>query len=246
MKPTQQLSVIVSMLAWASAAQADPVGLESLMGSTLYEQAVFADAYVGAAAGPGTDTVFGNILANAYVDMGANTHVNGNIRSNSYIITGDSATVVGNTLAVNATTVGPSSVVFGDVQAGDDVTLGPSAQVVGTVQYGGAIIIGPGATSGTQSQNTSVPVIADEHQAVVHAQQTLDAMTGGEVLAAGVLALDTTFTAGVYDVPGFLNVAAGRTITLDAQGEDNAFIFNVGGYLTISAGVNVVVVNGML
>jgi hypothetical protein len=229
MKSTKQLLGTVSLLAATSvlvatsSAQADPVDLESLLGPTLYEQSIFA---------------------NTYVSTGASSTISGSIQTGTYLTTGDSAMIAGDTLAVGATTLGASSAVSGNLQSGTAVTFGASAQVIGTVQYGSDVTNGAGSTSGTQTQNTTAPVIAAEQQGVVDAQETLDAMTPDLVLASGNIATDITFTPGVYDVAGLLTVTANKTITLDAQGQDSEFIFNIGNYLTFGAGVNIVVENG--
>lgn len=250
MNPTRHLLLTAFLLAAASGAQAGNDRLETLLGPTLFEQAVFANTYVSAGAGDGLpigaghETVYGNILANSYVALGASSRVTGSIQSGSDLTTGSSAIILGNASAVGATTLGASSAVSGNLRSGDAVTLGASAQVVGTVHYGSAITNEAGVTSGAQFSDTPPPVVADAHQGVVDAQSRLDAMTGGTLLATGDIAADTTFTPGVYDVPGLLSVTAGTTITLDAQGQDGEFVFNVETYLVFGAGVDVVVENG--
>jgi UDP-3-O-[3-hydroxymyristoyl] glucosamine N-acyltransferase len=235
------------MLATVSGAHATPIDLQSLMGPTLYEQAIFSNTYVSAAAGSGTETVYGNIAANTHIVLGANTLVTGNVRSGTYLTTGDGATVGGNVLTVAATTVGANSVISGNVQSGAAVTLGVDSQVVGTVQATAAITLGAGATSGPQTLGAPAPVLANEHQGLLDAQDSLvalDALTGPGALSAGILAADTTFTAGVYSVNGFVTVAADKTISLDAQGQDSEFIFNIHNYLSLGAGVKVIILNG--
>ncbi|MFT6159810.1 MAG: hypothetical protein ACJAZO_001349 [Myxococcota bacterium] len=170
--------------------------------------------------------------------------VTGSIQPGSNLTTGDSATIAGNALALGATTLCASSAVEGNRQSGAAVTLGASAQVAGTVQYGSTIANGAFATCGTHTQRATGAVLVDQRQGVLDAQSALDAMTGGEALATGNISTDTTLTAGIYDVPGLLTVTANTTITLDAQGQDRAFIFNIDNYLTFGAGVNSVVENG--
>jgi hypothetical protein len=240
--------------------QAGTVALQSAMGARLYGQAVFANTYVTAGAGAetgvgaesgampeigeGNERVYGSILANSNVTMGAGSTVTGSIQAGIDLTTGDSATVAGSTLAAGGTTLGASSAVAGTLQSGTAVTLGAHAEVGGTVEYGSVVANGASATSGTQTQAMVMATLVDEHQGVVDAQTALSAMTGGATLSSGSIITDTTFTAGVYNIPGSLTVTANKTITLDAQGQDSEFIFNVGNYLTFGAGVNVVVVNG--
>jgi hypothetical protein len=220
------------------------IDLQGLMGPVLYEQAVFANTYVSAGAGTGSEMVHGNILANTYVTTGAGSTVDGSVQTGTILTTGASATVSGDTLAVGPTTLGASSVVEGDVRSGTAVTLGAGGQVGGTTEYGTTITNGAGAISGAEVLNTTAPVVIDESQDVSDAQDTLDAMTSTVVLTPGNIATDTTFTAGIYEVAGLLTVTANKTITLDAEGQDSLFVFNVGSYLTFGADVNVVVVNG--
>lgn len=137
-------------------------------------------------------------------------------------------------------TMGANSSVWGDIQAGTAVTLGASAEVDGAIKYGTNITYGADAISLGHAE-----AIAYDYQGIIDAQSALDAMTTTAVLVSGDIATDVTFGAGVYDVPGLLTVTAGKTITLDAAGQENSsFIFNISGYLTFGSDVNVVVING--
>ncbi|MFT5098228.1 MAG: LruC domain-containing protein [Planctomycetaceae bacterium] len=229
--------LLIAMLCVAAGTQAT-VGLLS---GTLNDQTVFAHTYVTLGAGGGQE-IYGNVLANHDVTIGAIGNISGNTQSRA-LTTGDSATIGGNALTSAASTIGASSIVSGNLQSGSAITLGANANVAGTVEYGTAITNGAGATSGTQTQNTTAPVIADEHLGVTAAQSALDAMAGGSVLATGNIATNTTFTAGVYDVTGLLSTTADITITLDAQGQDSAFVFNISGYLSFGAGTVIDVIN---
>jgi cytoskeletal protein CcmA (bactofilin family) len=213
--------------------------------TTLPEQTVFANTYVSAGAGStGGETIYGNILANTYVTMGAGSTVTGDIQTGTILTTGDSATVEGSTLASGASTLGASSTV-NTLQSGTAVTLGASSQVNGLLEYGAVVTYGASATSGSDVQNTTVPVIIDEHQGVLDAQYALNNLTGGTTIVPGDIAVDTTFYPGVYHVNGLLSVTAGVTLTLDTQGDPDAeFIFNFSNYLSFGAGVNVVVIGG--
>jgi hypothetical protein len=126
-------------------------------------------------------------------------NVSGNTQSRA-LTTGDSATIGGNALTSGASTLGSNSVLSGNLYSASAITFGAGATVADTVQYGAVITNGDGATSGTQTQTTTAPVMADEHLVVTAAQNALDAMAGGTVLATGNIATSTAFTAGVYDV----------------------------------------------
>lgn len=227
------------MVSVASGAQAATV---DLLGGILNDQTVFAHTYVTSGTGGGQE-IYGNVLASQDVTIGASGNVYGNIQSRD-LTTGDSATIGGNALTSGDSTLGANSVFSSNLQSGGAITLGANANVDGTVQYGTVVTNGAGATSGTQSQNTTAPVIADEHLGVTAAQSALDAMAGGSALATGNIAANTTFTAGVYDVTGLLSTTAGITVALDAQGRDSAFIFNISSYLSFGAGTVIDVING--
>lgn len=229
-------ALLIAMLCFAAGAQA-----VSLLSGTLNDQTVFAHTYVTSGAGGGQE-IYGNVLANHDVTIGALGNVSGNTQSRA-LTTGDSATIGGNALTSAASTIGANSILSGNLQSGGAITLGANAAVAGTVQYGTVITNGAGATSGSQTQNSTVPVIADEHLGVIAAQSALNAMVGGNALATGNIATNTTFTAGVYDVTGLLSTTAGITITLDAEGQDSAFVFNVSGYLSFGAGTVIQVIN---
>jgi cytoskeletal protein CcmA (bactofilin family) len=216
--------------------------------TTLPAQTVFANTYVSAgASSAGGETIYGNILANTYVTMGADSTVTGDIQTGTILTTGDSATVEGSTLAAGASTLGASSKVYTDLQSGTAVTLGASSQVLGELEYGTVVTYGANATSNPGVNNTTVPVIIDEHQGVLDTQLVLNSMMGGNNIAPVDIAAGTTYTPGVYYVNGLLTVTAGVTLTLDAQNLEAAdFIFNISNYLTFGAGVNVKVkvING--
>jgi hypothetical protein len=184
------------------------------------------------------------IFANTYVSAGTTATINGSVVAGTYFTTGVSAVVNGDTLAGAATTLGASSSFSGDLRSGAAVTLGADATVAGDLQFGTTVTFGAGATSGSQAQNTAVPNTTDDQQDVIAEQNSLTLMTADVVLPTGNIATDVTFTAGVYEVPGLLTFTAAKTITLDAEGQDSEFIFNIGNYLSFGAGVEVVVVNG--
>jgi predicted acyltransferase (DUF342 family) len=247
MKYTKHAIIAVTMLTvgsglavW-SGVQASTV---ELLSGSLNNQTVFANTYVSVGAVIDNQTINGNVLANQAVTIGAGGKITGNIQTGAALTTGDSAIITGNTVSGAASSIGANSMISGTLQSGAAVTLGANSQVLGTIEYIAAITNGDGATSGLQTQSSSSPVIVDEHTGVLAAQSALGNMTGELLTASSSLTTDTLFTAGVYDVPGYLTTAADVTITLDAQGQDSAFIFNVGTYMTLGAGTVVQVING--
>jgi cytoskeletal protein CcmA (bactofilin family) len=255
--------LFISMFSAISGAQAASVGL---LGGSLNDQTVFAHTYV--TSGAGTDTVGngwtvnGNVLADLDITIGASSSVTGSTQSRD-LTTGDAAVISGNattsaasTLGANATvsgnlqsgtivSTGANATVSGNLQSGSAVTLGAGAAVAGTLDYGTAITNGAGASSGTQTQTSfAAPIIASESSNVSLAQSTLNAMTGGTTLTSGNIATGQTFTSGVYDVDGLLTTTADITLTLDAEGQDGDFIFNISNYLAFGAGTVIEVVNG--
>ncbi|MFT5201109.1 MAG: hypothetical protein ACI9C1_000477 [Candidatus Aldehydirespiratoraceae bacterium] len=190
--------------------------------------------------------VFDNaIFANSYVTVAAQTPITGDILAGGYLTIGANSPIVGDTVAVAATTLGESVELTGNVRSGAATTLGANATVSGNIESGAATVFGAGASSGSTSTGTTAPDVSVAQQAVSDARGALALMAPDEVLTPGNIAADVTYTAGVHKVTGFLTVAAGVTITLDAENQDGAeFVFNVSDYLVFGANAKVVIVNG--
>jgi hypothetical protein len=140
-------------------------------------------------------------------------------------------------------TGGANSTINGNVLAGTATTLGAGATVDGDLQYGTAITLGAGASATSSGLSTAV-IIAEVQTDVANAQSVLNGLPSTPLLP-GNIATHTTFKAGVYSVVGLKSVAAGVTITLDAENNADAeFIFNISSYLTFGANVKVEVING--
>jgi cytoskeletal protein CcmA (bactofilin family) len=229
--------LFVSMFSIASGAQA----VTLLLGGSLDDQTVFANTYVTSGAG-GFQTIYGNVLANQDITIGASGEVTGSTQSRD-LTTGAGGLIGVDVLTSGDSTLGASSIVSGNLQSGGAVTLGASAGVTGTVQYGTVITNGAGATSGSQTQNTTAPVIANESAGVSTAQNTLNSLATTSTIAPGDIAVSTTFLPGVYNVGGLLSTTAGITLTLDATGGGD-FVFNVDNYLSFGANTVINVVGG--
>jgi len=181
----------------------------------------------------------------ATVDLFTSTLNDQTIFANTYVTVGAHSSdqkVNGNILANQAVTTGAGSVISGDIESGAAVTLGANSHVSGTVGYSAAVTNGAGSSSGVQTQNTTSSGVIDEHQGVIDAQSALDGMSAGTTLDS--MTEDIVLSSGVYNVPGYLTTAADVTITLDAENQDGAFIFNISTYLSFGAGTVVEVING--
>jgi predicted acyltransferase (DUF342 family) len=197
--------------------------------------------------------VSGNVTTSGDTSIGANATVSGDLKSINTTL-GAHATVSGNVVTVADSTLGATALVSGSLLSGAAATIGANATVVGTVDHGGILTLSANNTStGTISSGAATPaatVIADEHLGVSAAQTALAGMTPNFTIATGNLTdayaannLANPFTAGVYKVNGLLTTTAHITLTLDAQGVDSDFIFNVDNYLTFGAGSIINVIN---
>jgi predicted acyltransferase (DUF342 family) len=192
--------------------------------------------------------VFGqSIFANSYVTLGANSTSSCDVSSGAATTLGEGAIVNGSILAEAATTLGADALVNGNVDSGAATSLGANSTIDGAVSSGAATTYGAGANVNWRTYNnltlatyaTPSPVTQD----VIDAQAFLSGLEPDLVLIPGNIAADVTFSPGVYEVAGPLSVSAGTTITLDAEGKAGVFIFNISGYLSFGAGVNVVMIN---
>jgi predicted acyltransferase (DUF342 family) len=193
---------------------------------------------------PTDQVINGSIFASEALTIGAGTQIFGNVEAGAAVTTGDSAIISGSSVSVAASTIGANSVISGNIRSGAAVTLGANSEVVGTVEYAAAITNGAGSSTGAQTQNTTPPVLSDEHLVGIETQSALDAMTAGTIITGSNITTDTIFSAGVYDVPGYLTTAADVTLILDAQNHDSVFIFNINTYVSFGAGTVVEVING--
>lgn len=197
--------------------------------------------------------ISGNVTTSGDSTIGAYATVSGELKSVDTTL-GAHATVSGNVVTTADITLGDTAKIDGNLHSGVAVTLGANAKVAGTLQHGGALVVSGSATPPIVIAFTGTPpatVIADEHQGVLDAQAALAAMVG-TTIAPGDLNdayadanLLNPFMAGVYNVNGLLTTTAGITLTLDANHQDSAFIFNVSNYLSFGAGTIIDVINAI-
>jgi predicted acyltransferase (DUF342 family) len=165
------------------------------------------------------------------VELGALARVGGSAKAGTALTLGDSAVVVENaTAATGPLTLGANSTVSGDVMAGTSITIAADASV------GGA------TTSGYATPFTTDPrgEIDNQKGQINRAQVALRRM-GGSSLAT-TMTTDTVLTGGIYHATA-LTTTAGITITLDDEGQGNAFVFNIDGYLAFGASTTIKVIN---
>lgn len=256
-----KLLTFISMFSVAPGAQAVPF---DLLSGTLNQQTVFAYAAVTSGA---NSIIWGNVLANTAVSIGAVGATNaavrgGNVQTGTAFTNGAFATIEGNVTASTASTLGANANVSGNLDSGAAVTLGANENVDDNVQSSAAVTLGAGstvggtvkagttitnlagATSGLQSQTVpfAAPVITDEAAGVTAAQNTLNAMAGTPQSAVAI-GVDKTYFAGVYTAAS-MTTLANVEISLDANNMVSDFIFNIGGGLTFGAGNLVTIING--
>jgi hypothetical protein len=206
-----------------------------------------------------------------YVTMGAGTNVGGNVQSASAAATladgsvvngdletgaastigADDATVRGHVYSGTASTFGASSIVNGDLFVGTTATLGAGTFVGGNIESGANVVRGAGDTViGTIQQDLaltagySAPAVIDQTTQIADAQLTLKNMGTGTVLNSVTFGTNNeTLTAGIYSTADYLTIAGGKTLTLDGEGVDSIFIFNISNYLTFAAAARVELIN---
>jgi hypothetical protein len=203
------------------------------------------------------------VIAGTYVTAGAGATIGGAVLAGTYMTAGAGVTIEGDTAAVTATTFGAGSVVAipaipaipVKVRSGTATTLGANVTItnkVGTpVLSGTAITLGAGASvpGGIKSNDPFIAATlarkatqAQSH--IAGAQGFLGGTRSHDIPhIPGNIAANRTLTAGTYAIPGLLTVAANTIITLDAQGQDSVFRFNISSYLTFGAGSTVKVIN---
>jgi hypothetical protein len=215
---TVSLLATVALLAPSAVAQST---VESVMDANMFRQSVFAQGYV---------------------TLGASTVVNGHVWVGAATTIGANADVDGTVVSGAATTLGTDVLLFGDVRSGAATTLGAGAIVAGTVVSGGATTLGSGAIKGTVSLAPSSaldPVIGE----LELAQSFLSELAPNFEKSTHNVGANETWYSGVHEITGAMSVSAGKTITLDAQGNDEDFIINVSGYVSFGSGVHVVIDN---
>ncbi len=184
----------------------------------------------------GADAVVGgNVSAGTVVTSGAGSNVGGYIQAGTTASTGVTGSVGGSVFSGTTAGTGANSTVGGDIEAGTTYTAGAGAIVNGGINDQLSLV--PGYVA---------PTVINQKVQLDAVQATLNQLG----LTEGSTNLDITFgvedeilTAGVYDSLNYLTIRAGKTLTLDGQGVDGDFLFNIHNYLDFAAGAKVELIN---
>jgi cytoskeletal protein CcmA (bactofilin family) len=242
MKSIKRGAYIASIALAMSGAQA-----ADLLNGTLNDQTVFSHTYTTTGASLGNQTVWGSILANQDITVGAGAKVSGNTQSRD-LTTGDGALVSGNTTTVGDTSIGANATVGGNLKSVDmtvgangtitgnavnvaDSTLGDSAMVSGNLQSGAAVTIGANANiAGTVQHGTALVVSASATTGATSVNSTPPSATVIADEHLGVTAAQTALNAlGGSQALATGDIATSRTFIPG--------IYNVTGLLTTTAGI---------
>jgi LruC domain-containing protein len=207
-------------------------------------------------------SVGGYIEAGTTVTIGANTNIGDYIEAGTTVTTGADASVGSYVHAGTTVTTGAGTSVVGSIFSGTTTTtggLGVSGPVTvgGDIEAGGLYTSGAGAlvSGAINDQLALIPgyVPPAPPPAVINQKVQFDAVQATLIqlgVTEGSTNLDITFgissetlTSGVYDSLNYLSIRAGQTLTLDGEGVEGDFLFNIHNYLNFAAGAKVELIN---
>ncbi|MFT5810872.1 MAG: LruC domain-containing protein [Gammaproteobacteria bacterium] len=207
-------------------------------------------------------SVGGYIEAGTTVTTGANSSVGDYIEAGTTVTTGADASVGSYVHAGTTATTGAGASVVGSIFSGTTATTGGlgvsgPATVGGGIEAGGLYTSGAGAlVSGAINDQLAFilgyvppappPAVINQKAQFDAVQATLNQLGVTE----GSTNLDITFgisnetlTSGVYDSLNYLSMRADQTLTLDGEGVEGDFLFNIHNYLDFAAGSKVELIN---
>jgi hypothetical protein len=241
--------LMITTLSMMFNAQASLIPL-GLLGGPLNDQTVYAN--FGLTLGADTN-VGGNMLGASSISIGVNSVVGGNIKAGTAVTTGAGSSVGGYIQAGTAVNTGVSSLVMGDVFSGTSTSTGGTSTVNGNIEAGGLYSEGIDAeVIGTVTDNLATndplympPVVENQNTQIGTAQETLRllGLVNSTFLDNTFGTVDATLTAGIYDSADYLTIRADTTLTLDGQGIDGDFLFNIHNYLDFAAGAKLELIN---
>jgi hypothetical protein len=240
--------LMFTTLSMMCSAQASLITL-GLLDGDLKDQSVYAN--FGVTLGDNTK-IGGNIKGASPITIGVDSVVGGNIEAGTTVTTGAGSSVGGYIQAGTTVNTGVGAVVEGDIFSGTTTGTGGASTVNGNIEAGDLYSGGIGATvNGTITDMLSSnplyvpPTVQNQNTQLWDAQETLRLLGVGNSTDLGITfgTVGETLTAGIYDSLDYLTIRAGMTLTLDGEGVDGDFLFNIHNYLDFAAGANVELIN---
>jgi hypothetical protein len=263
MKYINQL-FIMSILFAMSNAQAGFIPL-ALLDGDLNQTSTYAEKYVSfgavtkvggniqgaAAVSIGAASIVGGLIAaGKTVSTGAASSVEGNITSGTDISTGADSNVSGNIISGTTTKTGSSATVGGKIEAGEKYTTGISAAVQGEIQDYLAYEEDEFRNRGPlndKDQTYEAPTVKNQKAQLTAVQKRLSDLGTTEgfksIVGETFGTTDEYLTSGIYDVLNYMTMAGTTTLTLDGQGMQGDFLFNIHNYLAFADGAKVELIN---
>ncbi|MFT5504406.1 MAG: LruC domain-containing protein [Gammaproteobacteria bacterium] len=241
--------LITTMFSFASSAHAGFIPLD-LLDTNLNDQSTYAALGVTLGA---RSTVGGNMQGFAPITIGVDAAVGGNVSAGTVVTSGAGSSVGGYIQAGTTASTGVGGSVGGSVFSGTTAGTGANSTVGGDIEAGTTYTAGAGAiVSGVIYDQLSLvpgyvaPTVINQKDQLDAVQATLNQLgvtEGSTNLDITFGVVDETLTAGVYDSLNYLTIRADKTLTLDGQGVDGDFLFNIHNYLDFAAGSKVELIN---
>ena len=211
---------------------------------------------VGASNAGATATVVKNMVSGGVATVGAGGTIAGCLTSSGAATIGANAAVTGDLTSGGIATTGDSATVSGNISTGGYASIGANSQVTGTVAGVGATVIGAGGTTGQLSALWSSPItpsptsytaslvsaVSTIASQTTNMQNNCSAKEPGHSLGTTMTTNTTLTGGGVFSAANF-TTTAGITLTLDDNGEQHDWTFNIADYLVTGASTTVVMAN---
>jgi cytoskeletal protein CcmA (bactofilin family) len=204
-----------------------------------------------------TATLSGNVYVAGYIEasttatLGADVNVIGKVQTGTTATFGANVYVEGNIEAGSTVTLEQNAEVKGNIEAGSTVTLEQNAEVKGNVVAGSTVTIaanviidsGPATSNSSKAPRPALVVTSKENQ-ITTVQAELKALVTDEELNSANFGLsDESLVAGVYNSVNYLTIPAGKTLTLNGNGMDGSWVFNIANNLSFGINSKVVLLN---
>ncbi|WP_170246405.1 ice-binding family protein [Colwellia hornerae] len=196
---------------------------------------VYVDGYIEATttATLGANvSVIGKVHTGTTATFAADLYVEGNIEAGSTITLEADAEVKGDVVAKTTVTIAAGSHIYQDVDAGTIATIAANVAIDGTL------------TSNSSKDPPPAPVVTSKESQITTVQAELKALVTDEELDFTTFGVnDESLVAGVYNSINYLTIAAGKTLTLDGNGMDGSWVFNIANNLSFGIDSKVVLLN---